>query len=1073
MPIEPYLAGVQGQRGAFPPTQVEDLQDAPRLLTDAEVGEERRKYLQGALKLAGVVAKPIGLGLSLSTRAIERLDDWTQITVATTFGRIPLKDYPRWMREVTHGQRTVTGSEWMRLMISQERWDAIKDTSLIPGWTKKLVVPDAYLGQVETHKPRVRLEDVANLGVELIVSPFAMLGFLPKSFFTATKVGKALAGPQIAKGVRLGVDPATSVVTLPLRKFAAAIFSRGPLGALLMHWRDPTEIYTGPMRSQLIHDAEVLHGAAEDLAERIIPLARKHKRGLIRNRQGLNQRELAAVWDDIHLADQQLDARQTALRDALWTDVIEPFYQMLERNGHAYVVKGGKRRVWNPTPGARVRHKPYLREFVGAVHSWRFAAQVRRAPSFRRQMETELPWIGKQGLPYNPAHLQDFQKDPFHAVESWASTVMRKVVLEAQERVRYTLPNGRTRLRWSPRGFLSLYRPPSRGRGYVEGWEDAVDAWKTQPHWDPVVQAAEKELQGLGPHRWEYHKGKLRDVSGHRAGSLEIMFDNVMDRFVGSWDRWVQAGMAGPGRKARVLRYIMARVGGRTGWFGNPRQTRLSSIAGLMTQNLIVATLGWNLGSAIKNVSQLLNTAASEGVPTTFRGVYRMALAGHRLGGKRGSRVLVAAGGRSEILADIREDLRLRAAYRRITYDDVWNLGVAGRSRFVDWMLTPFNAVENVMRGIAANVAGERMLRAKGVHTVKQWRALSRFEREQVIQFAREGAIDTNFLYGIAGRSHLMMHPVARAGFALQSYSWKEAEFIARSWARDGSAPIRLWAMHGWLLDMLDRAAGINAENWLGWGFLPPSGFVPNSPIVSTIDHLMGAMQAAGLGDTTTLDLEVGRLRGGVREIFRMFGLDPNNAVETQAILGGMTTAGLIPVPVIAIAKSARALYAFQTGALESGSGRSWIPVTRADAIKSAFFTLHAQAEDRRLRSMERVLRGKVDRELDRRTQRFVDALGSQDGPAVLDAATRLYDTIEVSVPLQTGPWGFVGDERQFWPHPEMIESRIRHAIARRVVSGPVLEMLDSGWAFEVLWAEYIKGALRAIELGGIRGFGK
>lgn len=1071
-PVDRYLAGLEGSRAAHPPTQVDSLQDPPRFFTEQERLGGRKEYMQKMLHAAGLVPKALAHGFSFATKSIERIDDFTQITVATLYGRIPITKYPKYVSDVMHGRKTVTGSEWMRLMIGYEVWNNIKDSSFIPGWTKKVVVPDAFLGAMTVTKPRVTLEAAANLGVELIVSPFALGGLLPKNFFTATRVGKLLAGPQVAKGIKLGFDPASSVATFPLRKLASAAFSpSGPFGALLMHARGPQDVFTGELRSRTIEAGDALHAAAEEIGTAVRDIAKAHKQGIFRNRGGLSKPELAGVWKHLFIADQKLDARQGQVLNDLMDRVIVPWYNKLKDSGHHVVKVPGVpgRHRWSPLPGARTRFQPYLREMLGSIHSFRLLGAPRSAPSAFMQTRTMLPF--KRGpLPYDPARLLDLQMDPFHAVEQWASSAARKAVLERNERLRIVRPNGSLKRIWSPRGLLNLYRAGKGG----ERWEGASAAYRARiaSHIDPLVRDAASEVLALGPNGYAYLQGKFRDFSGHRAGSIEIMLDNVMDRFFANLDP--SLGAFGPARINRVRRYLLERAGGRLGVLGQPRQTRISAIAGLMTQNIVVSTLGLNLASAIRNTSQLVNTAASEGIPATIRGIYRLALAHSRLDGKPGS-IVGKLGGRSEILAQVRADLRLRSAMSRLTYDDVWSLGLAGRNKFTDWVLTPFNAVENVMRGIASNVAAEQWLTRAGVKTLADYNQLSGAGRQALLRFAREGAIDTNFLYGVAGRSHLMMSPPARVGFALQSYSWHEAEFIARVWQRDGSAPIRLWAMQGWLIDMMDRVAGVNAENWLGWGFLPPSGQFGQSPIIEAWSGLLGFQQAAAEARYDDMDREVNRMRGGVREIFRLIGLDPNDHVGTQAILGGLTSAGLLPIPVVAIGKSARAVYAFQTGAIESGSGRSWIPITRADAIKSAFFTLHVQAEDQRLRAMDRVTRGKVDRELGHRVSKLMSALEGREGTSVMEAAAALYTYIPVNLPLSgvhPGTWGFLGDESGFWPHPEMLERRLQEAVLRKALAGPVREMLDSGWVFEVLWNPYIQAALQAIERGAIRGMG-
>lgn len=1016
-------------RAYVPPISPDKMRETPKLMGHAvAMGTEKslaREFLSGI----GILPKAVGQGFTMTMEGIQRFEDVFQATVLTGVGRIKIRDYPGYVKRVVNGETELPGSEFVRLMIGNDLWNDIKDVTIIPGWAKRITTPDVHLGKTAKNPPLLTLGGVLGAATELLVSPFTIASFLPKSFFMAMK------GPMLFKNARLGIDPATSVFTWPLRSAAHHMIGRDDgLGALLMRFRDPQSVLPPKLFELLYGNASKLEAKGEDVVEALSTVSKRYN---------LNRDENAGLWRHLFDSDQALNQRQTDVLNEIKQSVIQPLYMDMKASrlhGYRYVDKAGniRRQHWDPD-------KDLLRVFVGDVRQFKHVPIERGAPGMYAQSHVQSPWrfsvkngVPKDNIPYDFKKLADNQLDVFMALESWAARNWRRTVLEEVSWIKGSRVN---------RGFAAVTRSGEKALKQRWGsYKAGVDARLANIS-DPIERELLGELSALGPARYRYLQGKMRDITGHRAGSMEIAFDNVMDRMFGNVEKMFDS----LAQRSRIVAYFQRKAGGRVGAYGQPGMTRISALTGYLTQNIVIAALGANLGSAFRNTSQLLNTAAKEGVPDTIKGIFRL----------NGSGVLGAT------LKTARKEARFIAAFNRAHYNpDAWALGKAS---LLHKIMIPFNSTENLMRGIAGNIAGERWLAKFG--RGRLFHQLSPREQEALVRFMRLEAADTNFIYGVAGRSHLMMNPVLRLGTTLQSYSWKQAEFIARMFATEGGAAVRLWGLNGMVMDLMDRGAGINPEQWIGWGFVPPNaGARVGSPFVQHAVSWLGAMSAAGRDDFETYDAEMRNLGGAMSGVFRELGFD---GPEGPAIMNSIAMSGIMPFPVLAAAKSVRAIRGFMSGSLESQSGRTWIPVTRAEAIKSAFFTLHSQAEDARLRAMDRKLRGVVDRTMDHRVSKVVNALRGNSGDDVITAVSELYQPIRVGLPLSgvsPVPWGFLGDDRQFMPHPEMYERRLNNMLARRMLSGPLADMLRSGWTFEVLWAEYTKRAFDLIERGAIRG---
>jgi len=1035
-------------RESDPPVAVEPggMIDPPRKMTNQEIDEEGTNFLSGVAETVGLMGKGTVCALSFATDKIDRADSVFRATILTAVGRVPVADYPSYFRETLSGKRKISGDGFWEIALGQALSKQLDEIPILPGWTKRVVSPLPHLAGVDVrNEPVVSVGRVLGLGAEFFVSPFAVMGALPAKFFTASKVGRVMAKAHL--------DPSTSLLTLPVRKFAQmATSSSTPWGAMLLQLRDPLDAlgkHTKVVDSMV--DAGLrLEDAGDQWGRTLVGIAERHisKASFIGlgGRPGLGQRELATVWDHLFFKDQSLSEAQRALVDDIMEKVLKPVHSRLQEMGYASQrltqVKAPARHrgpgvefeaVSAPVRGqVTVRWDPekdLLRKFNPTPYNYRFPANAIGTKNIDERLGVNLHWRRKgEALPYEVTSLTEAQKNPLHSLEQWLTQAERKMILE--ERVKGTKGS------LEATGLLSKFAPRDKGGHLTDNMASNVNA----------------ELSAMNNAEWRYYINKLHDFTGNRAGKLELTIDNTMDRFFAEIDK----GFDSVARKSRIFKYFYEKSR-KLDPRGFPAQNTTSAIASSMTAGTVIATLGLNLSSALKNTSQLLNTMAKEGIPGTIRGLYKM---------------VDYWSDEGKALRDLRKSANFKSEFRKVIYDDVWiHSGKRGVDGFLMW---PFSTTEMWMRGIAFNVSVGRDLQRRGIHSAAQLAGLHAREVASIVRFGRREAIDTNFLYGIAGRSHLMMNPLARVGFALQSYSWKQAEFIARTWKRDGGAFMRLVGLHGWAIDMADKMAGVNAENWLGWGFLPPNT-LGRGPAFETLTNLVHMSFASADGNDAEFAKRADALRGHIREVFRTFG-DPDDHVGLQAALGAASLSGLLPVPMVGVARTFKVFNEFMTGERSSSSGRTWQRVGKGEALKSWFFTTHRQAEDARLRAMDSAVRRQVDSELDRRVRKYLKAIKGRDGDEVVAAAKELGSPVGLSLPLSGSslvrflPSGFrLGDERSFWPHPEMIESRIKLRSKQLAVSRDVVEMIDSGWAGEVLWAEYSNRGLAELARGAIR----
>lgn len=970
--------------------------------------------------------------LTMTVEGLTRFEDTFQAAVLTAAGRIPRDQFDNWVGDIWHGRKRIDGETFSQLA----GWSAFRDTldrlSVIPGWVKQVAGPEGYM----TKKPRLTWGNVFDFTIESVISPYSALSMAPRALVEATKIGKLM-------------DLTMLPVTAPLRLAGKAIFSKDtPWGAFLFRLRDPTAAMARfpDLVKRLILDSKSLEDASTVWRPKLTEIYRRHRIGVtftdwLRGYKVDPEIRSHAIWDALNTGNRAvLRPKENAVVDDIVNEILVPIKNKLAQTGDdvLHLRRGVATSRISPFAGRTTLIQPGGGRVVQAGEA---VVKQKIRPG------RTVTWDPRRDL------LKPFTLQPKNFIRE-ASTMGDKSLEERTN----------TWLAWKAKGVPEVF-DPRRLKDEQKDPFHALDFFVMQAErrhvlyrpgglFDPKTgfrptaefgkPGQNPRLLGMDDVEFRYWMEKVHSITGNYMRKPDIVLQRVGDRFWGG----IQDVIQSIDRQKRIR--------GLFPWLDNPRLGRPTNITSILVARQMQAFLGLSLSGSLKNSSQLLNEGAISGVPAVWRGLYRSVFWGSEEG---------------RIMKDARKMAAFGNETAKLAHDSVW-IGAGGPMDKL--IMSPFNTSENIVRGISHNVLVGDMLERRGIKTLAQWEALDPKIKQQIVDAGFLHAIKTNFAYGMAGRSALMMHPLARVGTALQSYTWKELEFAAHLFQTDGLAFTRLLALHGWAIESLYHGAGINAENWLGWGFLPPQGRF-QSPAIETVGNLTGMLYAWAGNDDKSLAQYTDKIRGNVREVFRMFG-DPDEHTGLQAGLAAVAQFGLLPIPLIAATKTAKLYNEFLTGKSEGAMGESWRPIPKEEALTSYFFQTHAAAEASRLRAAEASIRVQFDGVMRKRTREFVKALEGHNGDAVADAAAKFYEGIGVRVPL-TGnrfmPGAFIGDERTVHPTPQMVEDRIREEMKRKTVPAGTRELVDSGWTSQVLWAEYARAALRDLEAGRMRWQGK
>jgi hypothetical protein len=904
----------------------------------------------------------------------------------------------------------LTGADFVRQVLGDELMIEA-DNLALPGFTKTIV--DPLNPDHGKEVPRWTIGDALGTSAEVLIDPFFAIGAAPRKALTPLVRGAA-AG---LRGASVPLRPIT-------RPIGALLSQNGPIGGRLVPALSPAAAWKPiPEAIDLItlHGNEVAAGAHR-VHDTVGAIAKRHKLGYIMGKpkaKGIDQDKL---WRHIQTSPQELNAAERAVADDIKT-ALRRAADELKANGDEFFTH---KNVAGRTVKFQYDPENFLRDMRPILHG------VERLPTRTTLSKTPLSVRNQVSLPFrNLVHPGDemFQwqkvgvrnRDPMHALQVFLESVNKRTVYHRR------LPDAN--------GVL-------RGVGLLEKYKLTDEGWHTLKQ--------NKLLEPLNAQQFQNFRNKVHQITGHAVNREGIAHSALTENFMHNASKFINPNSK---RYSRVIDIVTKplRIGGvrRVYEDGTPLISRHTEISAFLVKNQMIAFLGFNPGSAIKNTSQALSLAAVKGFYPTLKGLYQMA---------------APVTEKAATLKRLRRHAGLNDSVQRLINDESIQL----LNKYENSAMYMFNAFENTMRGTAFNVyAGETLEQMTKAGT--KLANLSDAQLARAVNNGIIGANRVNFTYGVAGRSEWMARPVQRVATSLQSYNWKFAGFANDLLRNDPTAFTRLVALHGWAIEQAYLQAGINAESWLGWGFVSPNP-IGRGPAVEMVNSLTKAFIARAGGDLSGASREIDKTTASMRALMELGeragvpGWVPQAAYLSSAI-------GTTQFPVVAVSRFANAVSMMMTGEKRGADDELVRHVTPDDIIKSTMFQLHEDVVGRQLSELKRSNRNRYNFEVDRRVGRLMKAFSAQDGEAAIqEAKAAMWDPIPIKTERKASTIvggaleNLVASEVMIRPRPQDIIRKMKTRIIESKQPRAIREMMEQGWLESVLLGAYSQRALEAIE---------
>lgn len=975
--------------------------------------------------------------VGLSFEGLKRADAAFRAGILTARGKIPTADFPQYWRDAWDGKLTdLTTSEFNKLFLGAAIYDQAKHQALIPGWTKKVLNPETHL-----------TEDVPVISVGSVLDFSADIWASPLSYITAGGPGavKALTKTPLWSPFRTmgrGIGVIDDYIFGTANKFPM-------LGNLLMHarelrhaferWPNVTkdfETTRDTMNKALIDWAPKLHNILFR-EERALGIFKKstHKYLPTEERRVMNH-----LFDlKLHLGG-PLTTRESTLADEIMTTVGTPLISRLQSMGYY----------------TRSRTPPLLSGLMPSLVNLRsIPADVLQSWDWKT-----LGWLGVPT--YKSSKAAVLKKMQLREEHLDLSTAIRDLVYASEKK-----------LHWNARHRESVTRTvttatrvgtgglvPRAGGASTQfaGATVARTSTFTRPGYKwvndgPLLKYRPKKVtsaKGQNTNVVDWSSGErsymvrlINEIQGRGRGRVTLELGELSRRAVFNLQDFA-------GRN-RVTKYLFNRTfeeaGAKLSVYAKPQYATQ-----FFVHNVVRSMLWGNLGAAVKNTSQLLNTAAVKGIPATIKGMFELS---------NPERYALA---QTEVWHE----------FKKLLIDERWTARVG--SRVDDLMMLPFNATENLARGTAFNVYLDDYMRKNRIPSFAALMTDPR--REPAIRAAVHGAYDTNFIYGVLGRpASALGSPMMRPFTTLLSYGPKQLEFYRRAVKEDGSVLLRALGMHGLAIDLGNRWLGIAPEAWIGWGFAPPMQSIDGIPLMTSPQLRWGldiarGFGALGAGNEAEASKHFRSAQGATGTVLALApefwhnyttqpGLLPPGQELGRALLAAGPQLGALPVPIVAIAKAASILRGIKSmeggmGQQLSQTGETWVPISRADLARSTLFQTTVSRQRQQLSQMTRDARGRVDRVLDERVRAYLTAAEDTNGDKLVEAGREMFSPIRISHGLvRQAP-------TTYSPLAEQIDSRMGRLIRGRNQSRDLTSMMDSGFLSGIYYAAYIDLMMKA-----------
>ena len=1034
----------------------------------ADAGLSPTPPSEGTLEKLIAIARYTGVpqALGMAAEGLTRADTAWRTGILTARGQIPVEEFPQHFKDALDGKLNMSNREFNELWLSKELLKETDKISVIPRWSTIVNNPLAAFPHTveEGEKPLLSATSLLNVGADFWASPFALLSLTPKGAL------KPISKLPIWSPFRTIAKGADSILFNTATKFP------NPIASLLIHGREVTRALE--RHPNVILDLE---RDRDLLAKGVLEAAPKLQSALFHDQKvfGLTFRSLRKYTqlEERNVAKRMFPALQslpgvtaptvlTPREQSLMNELMSQVFTPRMQRGQAM---GFVDKRWNPQHmlDAVIPSFVDVKSIPADIMqswSWRtlgildlpikkgFAAGQKAAKA-TTEFAKKIERVTGQRLTDENIDLATMLKDITYAME-------RKLVWNARSQA---VSVGTRKV---ATGLLDQFGNPTytlvpmqRKRWVAEG---SLLKYKPRPTTDPARQNPHVRDWSLSER--DYMKSFINEIQGKARGRTALLLGEMSRRFTTQLKEGVE--------RNRVTRYFWqeAKIGKldvsakqffpRQGSYDFPEFSKPQYATKFFVHNVVRSALWGNLGAAIKNTSQLLNLATVEGLPATLKGMYKMSQPGYRR------------------LA--REEVGME--FRRLWTEESVMQHLGNRADNI--FMAPFNATENFARGTAFLTYFDDWIktvgRRHGIGSIEQAKASPYWN--EAVRHAVRGSHETNFIYGVLGRpASVLGSPFLRPVTTLLTYGPKQTEFLRRAFINDGSAVLRGIGLHGWAIDFANKHAGIAAESWLGWGFIPPTRTVEGIPLATSpqIGFLLALSEgfgAHGEGRDTDAKAHFRRAAGSMGQILDTAPQlkawisgqqDPQELLSAtfdntalKVALGGAQALGWMPFPVVAIARTMRTAIQFKSGITPSGSGETWVPITKADALKSQLFQTTDQRARFELGKLEAKARGRVDRELDARVAHFLKLAYSAgtSGDDILEAAGELAKPIRISHGLVKQP------PATFVPYPEMVERRLKNQVENRTNNRDLLEMDRAGWLQDVYWSQYLTLLMRSWE---------
>jgi hypothetical protein len=293
------------------------------------------------------------------------------------------------------------------------------------------------------------------------------------------------------------------------------------------------------------------------------------------------------------------------------------------------------------------------------------------------------------------------------------------------------------------------------------------------------------------------------------------------------------------------LNEFLSAVASKFGINLKPRPATRASL--FITGQYYMGLLGANLGFYLKNLSQGINTATAVGPLNYMKGAALMMDKEYRA---------------------LRSSRNLLAQFDQLFESTKFKGGGINLQKII---MAPARHSELVNRGIAFNAGMTSRLRELGHarRPIAEVIANHTDDFEDAINFAHATANETQFIYGILGRSPIAGSPIGR--MALQFFSWpvKQVEFLANNTFKNPDGPwsgARFFMNYVLLSGVFSKVAehaNVDAGSFAGFGFFPGMA----SPTTQAFAQMSMGIAAGANGDSEQSAIHIKKMTKQVQNM--------------------------------------------------------------------------------------------------------------------------------------------------------------------------------------------------------------